>query len=80
MTDADIATLRQRITAAERARARAEAQHEAAAQLADRARRRLADEFGVADIDAARTLLVDLDTTLERELHSLREQLDSLGM
>lgn len=78
--DAQITELRTRITAAERVRARAEAQHETARALADRARERLREEFDVDTLDAARALLTDLETALEQEITTLRGHLDEMGV
>ncbi len=81
MTDdyaTQIAELQARVIAADRARARAEAQHETATLLADRAGQRLKDEFGVDTPTAALALLDQMKTALERELTLLRDQLDAL--
>ncbi len=78
--DAQIADLQHRLTAAGRARARAEAERDAAAANADRARRQLAEEFGVSTAADAAALLSQLETALGADIATLAARLDALGV
>ncbi len=79
MTSA-IHDLEARISAAERAHARAQGERDAAAADADRGRKQLHEEFGVSTLDEAVTLLADLETQLATATKALRDQLDAMGV
>jgi len=77
--DTRIRELRSRIAAAQRARARAEHERDAATAAAHRARTALAEEFGVTTPDEARLALDVLRGDLEDHLNALAADLDEIG-
>ncbi len=77
---AEIMALRKRHGDAERALARAEADRDRLQAVADTARQQLAAEFGVTDLDSARTLLANLQATLDADIAALRGHLDEMGV
>lgn len=76
----DIATLRARITAAQRARIRAEHERDSAQATADQALTQLTNEHGVSTLADARTKLTQLEEELAQKLETLNEQLDQAGV
>ena len=78
--EAQIAALRARITAAQRERIRNEHARDAAQASAQQARQRLADEFGVEDLVAARALHARLEQELAETIQNLTAALDDLGV
>ncbi len=70
-----VRTVRERIAAAQRRRARAEAEHDAAAAKAAQIRQALLDEFGVTSVEEARAMLTKVDTDLTTALYDLEQAL-----
>ncbi len=81
MTDLDeqVRLVRERIAAAQRARARAEHDRDAAKARADQAAATLRAEFGVSTVDDAKARLADLTAELTATLDALRADLDAIG-
>lgn len=78
--EAEVLALRGRITAAQRARVRAEHERDAAQAVANQARDRLASEFGVSTQDQARVLLAKLTADRDAALAELKAKLDAAGV
>lgn len=79
-TDERIAALKARITAATRARIRAEHARDAAEAAYTEARQQLTDEFHITDATQARRMLADLQNQLNTEIDRLTTTLDNLGV
>ncbi len=77
--DEQIRDIQQRIGAAQRVRARAEHQLDAATAAAERAATALRDEFGVCTVDEAKAVLFDLNRQLTEEIAALTTQLEQIG-
>jgi hypothetical protein len=60
--------------------ARAEARAAAAQEELNRLLEKLKTEFGVESIDAARSLLADLESRLSQEIGDIRSQLSEIGV
>lgn len=81
MTDSEnqLRQLRDRIGAATEARIRAEQRTDAARAQADRARKALADEFGVSTVADAKAMLAQLTDQLDTNVADLAAALDRIG-
>lgn len=82
MSDLDqaVAALKERIAAAQRARARAEHERDAAQARADTAREQLQRDFGVSTVDDAKAMLARLETELSNAVTQLRVALTEIGV
>lgn len=82
MSDLDraVTELKERIAAAQRARARAEHERDAAQARADSAREQLHRDFGVSTVDDARAMLDQLETELSTAVAQLRATLNEIGV
>lgn len=78
--EAEVLRVRGRIAAAQRARGRAEMEHDAARAAAGKAQEQLAGEFGVSTVDEARTMLAALEQELGDAVTELRAKLDNIGV
>lgn len=78
--EAQVLAVRSRIAAAQRARSRAEMERDAAQAAADKARKQLADEFGVSSVEDAQAMLRTLQDELGQAVTDLRSQLDDIGV
>lgn len=78
--DREVAALKTRLGNAQRARLRAEAEHDAAQAAADSARAQLATEFGVTTTTEAQAMLTGLETDLAAQLDAIRATLDEAGL
>jgi hypothetical protein len=78
--EAAILHLRQRITAAERNRLRAEHERDSAQTVAAQALTRLQAEFGVSTEDEAQALLADLTAQRDAAFAELTARLDQAGV
>lgn len=78
--DADVAALKTRLAAAQRARIRAEGERDAAKAAADAARDQLARDFGVHTVDEAKAMLARLEAELAAEVAAISAALDELGL
>jgi predicted nucleic acid-binding Zn-ribbon protein len=78
--DSQIAAIKTRLAAAQRARGRAEHERDAATAAAETARRQLAEEFNVHTTTQAQTRLADLETELHQHMDELRTALEQIGV
>ena len=78
--DAQIADIKTRIAAAQRARVRAEHERDAATAQAERARAQLQADFGVSTVEDAKSKLVELEAELADALTAIRAELDQMGV
>lgn len=76
----DIASLRARVTAAQRARMRAEHERDTAKATADQMLAQLSSEHGVSTLAEGRRRLAQLEADLTAALTTLNEQLDQAGV
>ncbi len=76
---AQVSAARERVDVATRQQARIEAEAEAAQREAQRAMARLSEEFGVASVEDALSLLADLERQIEAELGTIDTQLVAAG-
>lgn len=79
-TEAEILRLRSRITAAQRARVRAEHERDAAQAAEQHARSQLAEKFGVTTREEARAVHAQLSADLHQALAELEAKLDAAGV
>ncbi len=77
--EADIAGLKAEHEAATRARVRAEHARDNALANAKSLRNKLKTEFGVTDLDQAKTLLASLEHDLQAKITEARAQLQQAG-
>lgn len=78
--DSQVAALKTRLSAAQRAKLRAEGERDAAAASAEQARTQLADEFGVTSVADAQAMLMELDSELAARLDQITAALDEAGL
>jgi len=78
--DMKVSEIKTRLTAAHRARARAEHERDAALAAAQEAQTQLREEFGVATTEQAKALLASLEAKLAEQLATLDAQLRDLGV
>ena len=76
---AQVSAARERVDVAARQQARIEAEAEAAQREAQRAMARLSEEFGVASVEDALSLLADLERQIEAALGAIDTQLAAAG-
>ena len=77
--DAAVADIRARLATAQRARLRAEGEHDAAAAAAGAARADLAAEFGVHSVADAQAMLATLEAELAAQVQALDAALRESG-
>lgn len=77
--DTAVRQIRDRLAATQRERVRAEAEAAAARAAGRDALLRMRDEFGVTDLDTARTQLATLEADLAAEVAGLSDALDQMG-
>lgn len=75
-----VADLQNRISAAQRERARAEGARDAAQAAAETARAELHRDFGVSTVEEANTLLTQLRADLEATTAEVAAALDKIGL
>lgn len=73
-----VATLTDALGAARRNRARADAEHDAAAARATEARELLKAEFGVSTVEEAKAMLAGLEAELGEQVAALRAALEAM--
>lgn len=76
----EVAALQDRLTDAQRARARAEGARDTAQAAADAARQELNRDFGVETIEQAETMLAELRDELAGIADQIRDRLDQIGV
>lgn len=78
-TEADIAALREQVTAAQRRHAEARAGVQQAEARSAAVREAMHAEFGVGTLDGARVLLADLERKVTEAAGEVRQQLERAG-
>jgi hypothetical protein len=76
----DVATLQERLRAAERERVRAEGARDSAKAAYDAAREELKKQFGVETVEEATALLVQFKSELGSIVEDLSVKLDEIGV
>lgn len=82
MSDVDqqVNTIKTRIEVAQRKRARAEADQDAARAAADNALTQLKSEYGVSTVDEAKAMMAELQSELNACITQTRQSLDELNL
>lgn len=78
--DAQVTAVKDRLTAAARQRARAEHAHDAAVEAERAVRAELADEFGVTEVEDARSTLAELEGQVSDLVAEITAELDQLSV